>query len=314
MKNPFTFLRALLKRARPKINPPARVLSCLKPVVALGAAFLASSGVALAQTSNAAEAPVTWWQAIILGLVQGLTEFIPVSSSAHLNITHALFGHPRELAYDVLLSVGTTAAVAWYYRHDWKGLLFDPAQKRLRNLIFISCIPAVLFAPIIHPFEEKAPLSLATFNAAMLAIAGFFLLIADKKSPQTRDISEVTTKDSWLIGIGQALALIPGVSRSGATITAGRWLGFNRADAARFSFLMSLPINLGAVIYKIKDFGDINASPSAMVLGIVASAISGFWAIGFLLNYLKTRDVTPFFVWRLVVAALVFGLAAVHIL
>lgn len=270
---------------------------------------------ALAQTPvKAPESVVTPLQSIVLGLVQGLTEFIPVSSSAHLNITHALMGHPRELAFDVMLSIGTTLALAWYYRHDWKALLTDPAQKKLRNLVFLACVPAVLLALPIHKFEDKPPLSLPTFNALMLFVAGLILLIADKTSRQTRDLESVSARDSILVGIGQALALVPGVSRSGATLTAGRLLGFNRSDAMRFSFLMSLPISVGAIAFKYKDFGHINAPLSSLVLGTVASAVSGFWAIGFLFNFLKKRDVTPFFVWRAVVALVVFALAYAGIL
>ncbi|PQV63418.1 undecaprenyl-diphosphatase [Abditibacterium utsteinense] len=277
---------------------------------------LASMGhAAMAQTATKApESAVSWWQSIVLGLVQGLTEFIPVSSSAHLNITHALMGHPRELAFDVMLSIGTTLALAWYYRHDWKALLTDPKQAKLRNLVFLACLPAVLFALPIHKFEDKPPLSLPTFNALMLFVAGLVLLIADKTSRQNRDLGSVSAKDSILVGIGQAMALIPGVSRSGATLTAGRFLGFNREDAMRFSFLMSLPISVAAIVFKYKDFGHINAPISSLVLGTVASAVSGFWAIGFLFNFLRKRDVTPFFVWRALVAVVVFALAHFGIL
>lgn len=275
--------------------------------------LFATASAALAQNAPAAPDATSYvspLQAVILGLVQGLTEFIPVSSSAHLNITHALMGHGRDLSFDVMLSIGTTLALGWYYRRDWRGLLFDPSQKKLRNLVFLACVPAVLLALPIHQFEDKPPLSLATFNAAMLFFAGAILWVADKTSRQTRDLESVSAKDSILVGIAQALALVPGVSRSGATLTAGRLLGFNREDAMRFSFLMSLPISIGAIIYKIKDFGDINAPLSSLVLGTVASAISGFWAIGFLLNFLKTRDVTPFFIWRAGVALIVFFLAS----
>ncbi len=272
---------------------------------------LVTASAAHAQTSLAhppQSSYVTPLQSVILGLVQGLTEFIPVSSSAHLNIVHALMGHPRELSFDVMLSIGTVLALAWYYRRDWRALLLDKTQARLRNLVFLSCVPAGLFALVIHKFEDKPPLSLATFNAAMLLIAGAVLLYADKTSRQDRNLESVTARDSILVGIGQALALVPGVSRSGATITAGRFLGFNREDAARFSFLMSLPISVAAIVFKYKDFAHINAPFSSLVLGTLASAVSGFWAIGFLLNFLKKRDVTPFFIWRAVVALIVFTL------
>ncbi len=283
----------------------------LPRLAALTFPLLGTATAALAQNPGAPDgvrSVVTPLQSIILGLVQGLTEFIPVSSSAHLNIAHALMGHPRELSFDVMLSIGTTLALAWYYRHDWRALLFDPAQKKLRNLVFLACVPAVLLALPIHKFESRPPLSLATFNALMLFLAGLVLLFADKTSRQTRDLGSVSAKDSILVGIGQALALVPGVSRSGATLTAGRFLGFNREDAMRFSFLMSLPISLGAIVFKIKDFGHINAPFSSLILGTVASAVSGFWAIGFLLNFLKKRDVTPFFIWRAGVALVVLFL------
>lgn len=309
VKREFSRPKSPLRRALQRVaTPVARVATLALPLAGLAGA---ASAQAIQSVPPAPESVVTWWQSIILGLVQGLTEFIPVSSSAHLNITHALMGHPRELSYDVMLSIGTTLALGWYYRHDWKALLTDPRQARLRNLVFLACVPAVPVALILHKFEDKPPLSLPTFNALMLFGAGLLLFLVDRASSQNRTLKSVTGRDSILVGIAQALALIPGVSRSGATLTAGRWLGFNREDAARFSFLMSLPISIGAIVFKVKDFGHINAPLSSLVLGTLASAISGFWAIGFLLNFLKKRDVLPFFIWRAVVAILVFMLSYV---
>lgn len=321
MSFPNAFARLKRQIFRPT-SPTGRNLRRLAPFAgklsSLALPLLGLASGALAQTATLVPktpvSEVTWWQSIILGLVQGLTEFIPISSSAHLNITHALMGHPRELSYDVMLSIGTTIALAWYYRHDWKGLLTDPKQAKLRNLVFLSCIPAVVFALVIHKYEDEPPLSLASFNALMLFVAGLILYLVDKFSRRERTLESVGLKDAILVGIGQAVALIPGVSRSGATLTVGRWLGFERADAARFSFLMSLPISLGAIVYKAKDFGDINAPVSSLILGTLVSAVSGFWAIGFLLNFLKKRDVLPFFLWRAVVAVIVFALAHVGIL
>jgi undecaprenyl-diphosphatase len=237
--------------------------------------------------------------AIILGLVQGLSEFIPISSSAHLNITHWLMGHnKRELPFDVLLHIGTLFALAWYFRHDWKALLTDVSQRHLRNLVFIGCVPAAIFGLGLRKFQHEALFADVRFNAVMLFVMGAILL-----------------------GFCQALALIPGVSRSGSTITAGLFLGFSREAAARFSFLMSLPITLGAVMYEVyRDIwkvyneqgmvalqNSINATPGVIVLGILASGLSGFWAISFLLNFLKRHDLTIFFVWRAAVAVLVLG-------
>ncbi len=258
---------------------------------------------------------VTWWQAIILGLTQGLTEFIPVSSSAHLNFAHWIFKQDRALTFDVLLHIGTLFALAFYFRNDWKELLTNPAQSRLRNLVFLACVPAVIAGVLLRDLEESSTLFTdVRFNAAMLAIAGAALYGADLWSRKTRVLENVKLNDALIIGCSQALALIPGVSRSGATITTGLLRGFDRESAARFSFLMSLPITLGAVGYEVlgairhNAFASMSASPWIIVLGILISAVSGFWAIGFLLNYLKTRSVLLFFIWRVIVAIAVFGL------
>lgn len=259
--------------------------------------------------------PITWWHAIILGLTQGLTEFIPVSSSAHLNFTHWIFGQNRELTYDVILHLGTLFALAFYFRKDWAELLTNPAQRRLRNLIFLSCVPAVVAGVLLRDLEESHWFFTdVRTNAFMLIVMGSVLLAADYWSRKERPMNEVKTSDALFIGCAQALALIPGVSRSGATLTAGLLRGFERADAARFSFLLSLPITVGAVGYEFlgairkNEFAHMNASPAILVLGVLVSAASGFWAIGFLLSYLRTRSVMLFFVWRVVVALAVFAL------
>jgi len=261
--------------------------------------------------------PVTWWQAIILGLAQGLSEFIPISSSAHLNILHWSFGQDRELAFDLILHLGTLAALAFYFRRDWVDLLTKPELQKLRNLVFLACVPAVIAGVLLRDLEEKLPLFTAVhFNAIMLIVAGAVLWIADRAGPKQRDIATIGVKDAIIIGCSQAVALIPGVSRSGATMTAGLALGLTRESAARYSFLMSLPITLGAVSFDLlKRIPEmrrdgvveaLGAPPAILLLGVVVSAASGFWAIGFLLNYLKTRDVTPFVAWRVCVALAVF--------
>lgn len=258
--------------------------------------------------------PITWWHAIILGLVQGLTEFIPVSSSAHLNIAHWLFGQPRELTYDVVLHIGTLIALGWYFRHDWRELLTNPEKQKLRNYVLLACIPAALLGAKFHDLENNPPLSEVWFNATMLIVAGVLLLAADTFARKTREVESVTWQDALWIGCFQAVALLPGVSRSGATITMGLLRGFTREDAARFSFLMSLPVTLGAVGFQIigatrkHEWATMNTSLLAIVLGVLVSAVSGFWAIGFLLNYLKRHSVAVFVAWRILVALAVFAL------
>ncbi len=255
---------------------------------------------------------ITWWQSVLLGLAQGLTEFIPVSSSAHLNILHWMFGQNRNLTYDVLVSIGTTIALAWYFRNDWKNLLFDPAHRLMRNLILLSCVPAAIAGLLLRHLEDTFPLFTdVRFNAVILAVAGLVLWLSDVVGSNKRELDKVTWVDAVLIGSSQAFALIPGVSRSGSTITAGLFLGLKREDAARFSFLMSLPITLGATIFEMKDvvkqgvLVGSGASPAVLLLGIAVSAVAGFWAIDFLLKYLKTRSVAIFAIWRIVVAFLV---------
>lgn len=281
-------------------------------------AFAQGAAVAPAAEKVAQVAPRTqWWEAIILGLVQGLTEFIPVSSSGHLNLTHWLLGHTsptelhRELHFDVLLHFGTLAALVYYFRHDWKELLTNPEKKKLRNLVILACVPAALIGLPLRHIEDFWLFADPRANAVMLIVAGGILYLADKVSKQVRTIDSVDIKDALVVGASQAIALIPGVSRSGSTLTAGLFMGLKRADAARFSFLLSLPITLGAAAIQtkdvIKDPSLLNASPLTMALGILASAVSGFWAIGFLLNYLKSKDVSLFFAWRVVVGLAVLA-------
>ena len=305
-------LSILLRAARRLTRVIAPVIAFVAPLLTVFSAHAQSA--TEAATAAAPQPHIEIWHAILLGLVQGLTEFIPVSSSAHLNITHFFLGQPRELTFDVFLHIGTTAALVWYFRHDWKELLSVERLKGLRNLVFIACIPAVIAGLLLRDLEESLPIFTdVRFNAVMLAVAGAILLISDQVGTQERTIDKITLKDALIIGASQAIALIPGVSRSGSTLTAGLFLGLQRADAARFSFLMSLPITLGAISYEfygfIKEGASIsNTSYLAIAIGIVTAGVSGLWAIGFLLNYLKTKDVTPFFIWRLAVALLVFGL------
>jgi undecaprenyl-diphosphatase len=258
---------------------------------------------------------ITPLQSVVLGLVQGLTEFIPVSSSAHLNITHALMGQGRNLGYDVMLSIGTTIALIWYFRYDWKELLLNPQQKKLRNYILLACVPGVVLGYVLKKagIEERPPVSEVWFNAVLLVLAGLVLLWSDRVGRRVREMESINLTDALVVGTSQALALFPGISRSGATLTAGLFRGMTRETAARFSFLMSLPINVGATVFALYDdykhhggWAAFNASPGVMLLGILVSAASGFWAIGFLLNFLKKRNVVPFVLWRFGVAALVF--------
>ena len=275
-------------------------------------ALIATAPVALAQTAGkaagagAAEhvANVNWWQAILLGLVQGLTEFIPVSSSAHLNITHALLGQGRQLPFDVFISLGTILSLIWYFRKDWKALLTDKSQAWLLKLVLLACVPAVIVAFPLRGLEDSSKFFTSPFyNGLWMIIGGVLLYVADKVGAKKRAIGNIKNGDSIIIGASQALALVPGFSRSGSTIATGLLLGFKRADAARFSFLMSLPISIGAVVFEARHLkpGQMGGGPLEIVLGVASAGLSGFWAISFLLRYLSTRGMTPFFIWRVIV-------------
>jgi undecaprenyl-diphosphatase len=258
---------------------------------------------------------IQWWQAAILGLIQGLTEFIPVSSSAHLNITHWLLGQEeRFLAFDVMLHIGTLMALAFYFRRDWVNLICNREWRGLRNLVFLACVPAVIAGLLLRDAEDNMVIFKdVRFNALMLIIAGGILWWSDIVGRKVRKIDNITTVDALLIGASQAFALIPGVSRSGATITMGLFRGFDRETAARFSFLMSLPITLGAVAFEAKGAlskGALQATGATLpviAVGIITSGLSGFWAISFLLDYLKKHDVRLFVFWRWAVGALVLA-------
>jgi undecaprenyl-diphosphatase len=306
--------RAVRRVAQKSVLAIGKAAAVAAPALLLGGQAMAQTA---GHTAPAAEPVVSWWQAIVLGLVQGLTEFIPVSSSGHLNIVHQLMGHGRELTYDVFLHIGTTAALIYYFRNDWRELLTVKSQAKLRNLVFLGCIPAAVIGYKLRHLEDQPLFQAAHMNAIMLIVAGSILWISDKVGRKARELETLTVKDSLIIGTSQALALIPGVSRSGSTLTAGLFLGLKRSEAARFSFLMSLPITLGAIGFEflnyLKEGHDaMTTGAGPVVLGIIISAASGFWAISFLLNYLKTKDVTLFFVWRVVVGLAVLALFFLH--
>lgn len=251
---------------------------------------------------------MTVLQAIILGIVQGLGEFLPISSSAHLVLLPKIlnWNNPElnSLTFDVALHMGTLLAVVLYFWKDWIKLLKAAAnrrttsEKRLFWYLVVATIPGGIFGVLL---EKKAE---STFRspiliAVMMIFMGILLYIADKKR-QARRLDTMTMTDAIFIGLSQALAIIPGVSRSGSTMTTARWLSMTREDAARFSFLMSTPIILGAGILKLKDL-----TPAALSLpffaGIISSFIVGIISIEFLLKFLKKSNFGIFVGYRFLV-------------
>jgi len=248
-------------------------------------------------------------QAIVLGIVQGLTEFLPVSSSAHLALIPWAFGWKDPgLAFDVSLHFGTLLAVLWFFRDEWMRLIrsalsivttrrLDTPEKRRVVYLIIATIPGGIAGLLLEHYAESYFRSPALI-AVVLIVLGLLLWLADKVSPQIRSMDEMTWGQALALGVAQCFALVPGVSRSGSTITAGRALGFNRESAAVFSFLMSMPITAGAALKEVpKALHQHGLSPELLV-GVLASAISGWLAIAVLLRYVSRHSYGVFAVYR----------------
>jgi undecaprenyl-diphosphatase len=257
---------------------------------------------------------VTTFQAIVLGLFQGLTEFLPISSSAHLSIAPWLFGwNDPGLAFDVALHFGTLLAVLWYFRAEWGKLIVAAIeilktrsvatveQKRVVFLI-VATIPGAIGGLLLEKKAEtvfRAP----TLTACALIVMGFILWAVDRMSSEDRPLTGMRWLDALLIGIAQVIALVPGVSRSGSTITAARALRFDRQSAAIFSFLMSMPIIAAAVVLKGPDVMANGGITSQVIAGVLAAAVSSWLAIAILLRYVS-RHSYGIFAWYRVVLGL----------
>jgi undecaprenyl-diphosphatase len=262
---------------------------------------------------------VTLFQAAVLGIVQGLTEFLPVSSSAHLALAPWMLGwRDPGLAFDVALHLGTLIALLWYFRAEWKSLIASAWQivvtrrvatedQRRVVLLAIATIPGGLAGKLLDDYAETTFRS-PTLIATMLVLMGIVLWAVDRKAPADRPLEAMRPRQALLIGLAQVFALLPGVSRSGSTITAGRALRFDRKSAAVFSFLMSMPITAAAVVFKLPEALRSEASGAAIIVGVISAAISGWLAITVLLRYVTRHGYGIFAVYRLALGALVFGL------
>ena len=251
-------------------------------------------------------------QALILGTVQGLTEFLPVSSSAHLVLTPWLFGWSDQgLAFDVALHLGTLLALIIYYWPQWAKMAASPfngdhANQCLLILLIIASVPGAVIGLAFEKQAEtifRSPLLIAI----AMALLGIGLWYFDQVSPQKRTISEITFIDALLIGLSQAFAIIPGVSRSGATITMARIVSIDRQDAANFSFLMATPTIAGAGLVEGRHLIHEALSPD-IILGFLASAVFGLAAIAALIRFVRTRTYKPFAWYRVALALLVISI------
>jgi undecaprenyl-diphosphatase len=271
----------------------------------------------------------TLFQAIVMGIVQGLTEFLPISSSGHLIIVPHLAGWDdpfiTSLAFTVMLHVGTLVALLAYFWRDWARLVpaglatirdrsfrGDPDRK-LAWLIAVTLPPAVVVGVTLNDFfEEQVRQELLV--ALTLAIGAGILWTADQLGRRTKELDGLGFGSAFGIGCAQAIALVPGISRSGISISAGLVAGLTREAAARFSFLMATPITLGAVIWEARKLatGETGVPVDAGILaaGMVAAAAAGFVAIAFLLRYVRNHPMTIFVVYRLALA----GVVVVHFL
>ncbi len=264
---------------------------------------------------------MTIFESIILGFIQGVTEFIPISSSGHLILVPYLFGwKPHVLSIDIILHLGTLFVVLIYFFFDWVKLIKEgilsikhrtlkgPAERLLFWYIVIATIPAAICGKLL---EDKA--ESAFRNPVLVAVSlGVFALVfylAQKISKNIKSLASINFKDALLIGIAQSFAILPGVSRSGATITSGIALGLKREEAVRFSFLLSMPIILGAGILKIKDIFLQTAGIDSHVLwiGFFTSLISGILSIHFLLKFVKKYSFSVFILYRIILCLIVIG-------
>ena len=259
---------------------------------------------------------MTTFQALILGLIQGLTEFLPVSSSAHLSLAPYLFGWKDPgLAFDVALHFGTLVAVLWYFRAEWGKLIVaaieilktrrvDTVEKKRVVFLIIATIPGAIGGLLLEKKAEtvfRAP----SLTAISLIVMGLILWAVDKVSSQERPLSEMRWLDSLLIGLAQVIALVPGVSRSGSTITAGRALRFDRQSAAIFSFLMSMPIIAAAVVLKAPDVMSNGGITTQVIVGVLAAAVSSWLAITVLLRYVSRHSYGIFALYRVILGVVV---------
>jgi undecaprenyl-diphosphatase len=259
---------------------------------------------------------MTPWQAAVLGVIQGLSEFLPISSSAHLALAHWLtgWGDPsQDVPFDVALHLGTLVAVLAYFRSDWltlaRGSLAGIAQRRATpelvrvGILALATLPAVVlglaFKERFEAMHDWPPLMAAT-----LAGVGLLLFALDRRP--VGDRTEPGAGRGFLIGVAQALALVPGVSRSGITMAAGLGLGLTRESAARFSFLLSTPAILGAAVLHAKDM--LAGDPVVLAAGLAAAAVSGYLAIGFLLRHLARTGFLPYALYRIVLAIVVLAI------
>ncbi|MBZ5733955.1 undecaprenyl-diphosphate phosphatase [Nocardioides sp. TRM66260-LWL] len=263
-------------------------------------------------------------EAVVLGVIQGLTEFLPISSSAHLRILPAIFGwEDPGAAFTAVIQIGTELAVLLYFRKDiwrivtmWLRSLVKPEYRghldaRMGWYVIVGSLPIVVLGIVLKDPIETHFRSLWLIGTTLIVL-GLVLGLADRVGSTDKQVEDLSLRTAVIMGLAQAAALVPGVSRSGATLSAGRLLGYDRAAATRFAFLLAIPAVVGAGLFELKDIGG-TANPYGWGPTIVATVVSflvGYAAIAWLLKYVSTHSYTPFVVYRVAFGALTLLLVA----
>ena len=258
-------------------------------------------------------------QGIIIGIVQGLTEFLPVSSSAHLVFAQKLLGVESSIAFDVFLHLGTLIAVLWFFRYDiykmlvswWSSIqdilqgrfkqgFYDDPYKRLAWYVILATVPVGIVGVLFEDSVDALFAGALYVPAFFLFVTGTILYLSQRMTSGEINYNTITKKEALFMGLGQACAILPGLSRSGTTIAAGLTIGLNKEFAAKFSFILSIPAILGAFVLQLKDIGSaMDANLLPVLLGFIASIIAGYLAIKWMLDLIqnKSLDIFAYYCW-----------------
>lgn len=281
---------------------------------------------------------MSWFESLILGLVQGLTEFLPISSSAHLRLTAAFAGwHDPGAAFTAITQIGTEAAVLIYFRKDiarivsaWFRSLTDKAMRRDHDaqmgwLVIVGSIPIGLLGITLKD-QIEGPFRDLRLTATMLIVMGIVLGVADRLAArdetggkhrvvrERKSLRDLSIKDGLIFGMCQAMALIPGVSRSGATISGGLLMGYTREAAARYSFLLAIPAVLASGVFELKEAGEGHVSWGPTVFATVIAFAVGYAVIAWFMKFITTKSFMPFVVYRIILGIVIFVLVGTDVL
>ena len=272
-------------------------------------------------------------QAVIIGIIQGLTEFLPVSSSAHLVFVQRLLGVESSIAFDVFLHLGTLIAVLWFFRTDvykmlrawWlsigdllqgrfrQGFADDP-YKRLAWYVILATVPVGIVGVLFEDAVDSMFAGALYVPAFFLFVTGTILYLSQRMASGNINFENISKKEALWMGLGQACAILPGLSRSGTTIAAGLTIGLDKEFAAKFSFILSIPAILGAFVVQLKDIGSaLNVNFLPVFLGFIVSIIAGYFAIKWMLDLIQNRSLDVFSYYCWIISIIVFMGSIAHI-